>query len=310
MTLPNFLIVGTPKAGTTAIYDYLQQHPQIFMSAVKEPYFFMMEGREVDFTGPGDREALSHVVTSMDEYQALFADVKDEIAIGEGSTCYLRDESSAGRIRQHLPDVRIVIGLRNPVDRAFSSYSHLRRDGRETIEDFEQALKEEPKRIEAGYEPLWHYAQSGLYYESLQRFYSLFPKENIFLYLFEDLKADAPGLMRSLYEFLGVEPDFAPDTEAKHNVSGIPKNRGLHAVQEFLLQPNNPIKEAVKPLLPERMRKRMLHGMVDRIRDVNFERLKLSPEARARITPIFREDLLKVQDFIGRDLSAWLGQDA
>lgn len=307
MKLPNFLMVGTPKAGTTALYDHLSQHPQIFMSKIKEPYFFMLEGKnEVDFNGPGDQKALSYAVTSLNEYKALFADANDEIALGEASTCYLGDEKSVERIRTHVPDVKIIIGLRNPVDRAFSSYMHLRRDGRETIENFEQALEKERERIDANYEPLWHYTQSSFYYESLQRFYDSFPEENIFIYLFDDLKANSAAVVRSAYEFLGVEPDFVPETDVQRNVSGLPKNRYMHAVQQFLLQPNNPVKEMLKPLLPQRLRKRMLHNVVGKIRDANLERQTLQPEVRERVLDIFRDDILNVQDYINRDLSKWL----
>jgi hypothetical protein len=307
MVMPNFFIVGAAKSGTTALYDYLKQHPQVFMSENKEPFFFAMEGKPIDFKGPRDQEILTHqIVNDISAYEALFAGVTNEIAIGEASTIYLYDPACAQRIYDRIPDARIIIGLRNPVGRAFSSYMHLRRDGREPLDDFEAAMAQEERRIKEGYEPLWHYRRVGLYYDSLKRYYDIFPREHIYVYLFEDLRRDSLAVTQAIFAFLGVNPGFRPDTEIQHNVSGAPKNRYLHEVHNFLLRPHNPIKDAVKPLLPERIRKRMLHSVVDHIREINMERGSVDPEVQRRMIEYFHEDILKVQDFIERDLSSWL----
>lgn len=307
MQMPNFLIIGAAKSGTTALYNHLEQHPDIFMSENKEPFFFAMEGQPIDFRGPGDQIRLEQTIcNNLKDYQQLFAKVTTEKAIGEASTIYLYNPNAAHRIKHYIPEAKLIAILRNPADRAYSSFMHLLRDNREPYSDFEQALADEPRRIQEKWEPLWHYRQCGFYYESLKRYYDLFPAEQIHVYLYEDLNRDAVGLAKSLFEFLGVDPQFTPDTSIRYNVSGVPKNPYLHSIQGFLLSPNQPVKAMLKPLIPERLRKRVLHSTVDQIRKVNFENVPMKQETRARLLCDYREDILKTQDLIGRDLSHWI----
>ena len=149
MPTPSFLIVGAQKSGTTSLYHYLSQHPQVFMSSVKEPNFFAFEGQQVDYRGPAGQPASINLysVTDWDDYQRLFADAGAAVALGEASTLYMAVPGTAERIRQRIPDVRIIAILRDPVDRAFSSYLHCRRTGREPYAEFETALQHERERI-------------------------------------------------------------------------------------------------------------------------------------------------------------------
>lgn len=307
MTLPNFFIVGTAKSGTTAVNEYLQQHPQIYMSPRKEPFYFILDGQPLAYNGPGDRETLARlVVNDAAAYAVLFDGVADEIAIGEATTQYLYVEPAAARIQAAVPSAKIVIFLRHPVARAYSSYMHMLRDEREPCEDFEAALDQEPERIAANWEPLWHYSRASYYAESIQRYYRLFGREQVAVFLQEDLKADAAGLLRAICDFLEVDASFTFDTETRYNVSGVPKNKMLHAVQNALLDPDNRVKALVKPLLPQRLRHRALHGVVGKMRAVNFEQRSLEPELRARLLEDYRDDILATQALIGRDLSHWL----
>jgi hypothetical protein len=305
--MPNFLIIGAAKSGTTALYNHLEQHPDVFMSRNKEPFFFAMEGETVDFRGPGDQIRLERTVcNNLKDYQELFTGAEHARARGEASTIYLYSAKAAQRIKHYIPGVKLIAILRNPADRAYSSFMHLLRDNREPYRDFEQALADEPRRIQEKWEPLWHYRQVGFYYESLKRYFDLFPPEQIRIYLYEDLNKDALGVVQSLYAFLGVDPTFTPDTSIRYNVSGIPKNPYLHSIQGFLLSPDQPVKTFLKPFIPERLRKRALHGTVGKIREVNFEHTPMREETRARLMCDYREDILKTQDIIGRDLSHWL----
>src|SRR5260370_35932481 len=144
VTMPNFLILGAAKSGTDALCNYLGQHPQVFMCPNKEPNFFVAEGQtDIPYRGPGDHEVLERWdmwVSTLERYQALFADVADERAVGDGTTWYLYHERAPERIHHHVPDAKLIAILRNPVDRAYSAYTMLLRDRRETVGDFARAL--------------------------------------------------------------------------------------------------------------------------------------------------------------------------
>ena len=148
--LPNFLVIGTGRAGTTSLYHYLAQHPQIFMSPVKEPKFFALEGHSLDFRGPGDERIRAETTTTLSAYRQLFDGVRDEIAVGEASTLYLSHETAPDAIARYVPDVRLIALLRDPAARAHSAFQHLTRDGWEPLAEFEEALRDEPRRIAEG----------------------------------------------------------------------------------------------------------------------------------------------------------------
>ena len=141
MTLPNFLIIGSAKGGTSSLHYYLRQHPQIFMPDLKEPRFFALEGGILNFQNP-DSAINYNSITTLREYESLFANVTNELGIGEASPLYLYSEKAARRIKHYVPDAKLMVILRNPVDRAFSCYTHLLREGYETL-SFEAALKAE-----------------------------------------------------------------------------------------------------------------------------------------------------------------------
>ena len=297
--LPNFLIIGAAKAGTTALHGYIKQHPQVYLSHTKETNFFALENQPLNFTGPGDDEAVNTFsVTSLEEYKAQYDGVTDEVALGEASPLYLYSERAPERIAHYVPDVKIIAILRHPAERAYASFLHLIRDDRESLRDFAQALREEDERVEAGYEHIWHYRRLGFYYEQLERYYERFSAENIKVYLQEDLKHNADELFRDLFKFLGVDPTFKPDTSLKHNVSGVPKNQALHS---FLAKPNW-FKSTFKHLIPNTMR----HKLVTNVRQGNLAKPPLDPQVKAELIELYREDTLKLQDLIGRDLSSWL----
>jgi len=306
MPLPNFFMIGAAKCGTTAITEYLKQHPQVFISPRKEPFYFMLNDQPPTYAGPGDLDVIEPMaVHDWAAYQALFDGVRDEIAIGEATTHYLYVPEAAERIHQVAPDAKIIVFLRQPVERAYSSLMHMVRDDREPHDDFEQALTDEAQRIRDNWEPIWHYASASYYHDGLKRYYDLFGPDQIAVYLFDDLKADSEGLIRSIYRFLGVDEGFTPDTSIRYNVSGVPKNRALHAVQTALLSRDNPVKKMIKPLLPKRMRHAALHGVVGQIRQRNFEKRHLDPALAHRLLDSYRDDILKTQALIGRDLSHW-----
>jgi hypothetical protein len=307
MTLPNFFIIGAAKCGTTALYHYLDQHPQIFMSPFKEPKFFALEGEKPDFRGPADRWGINRCpFTDIEAYLALFRDASGEKVLGEASTLYLYSRKAPERISNRVPDAKLVAVLRNPVERAYSAFLHMVRDSREPLSDFAQALGAEDARIADNWGPVYHYRRRGYYYPQLRRYFDRFDRDQIQVYLYEDLKSNPAGMARSIFGFLGVDDAFTPDVSAELNVSGIPKNENLQALYLLLRKPN-PLRAALRPLFPARVRSRMRKRALAGIRKRNVAKPpQMSPEIRAELTEAYREDILKLQDLLQRDLSGWL----
>jgi len=298
---PNFFVIGAGKSGTTSLYYYLQQHPQIFMSPQKEPKFFALAAREITFRGPGDQRVIKESTATEAAYLALFREAGNEPILGEASTIYLSASGTAECMARYVPRARLVAILRHPADRAFSAYLHLRRDGYERLESFQEALDAEPERIRAGYYDHWHLRSRGYYGKYLKSYYECFPRENIRVFLFEDLVTDPRGLLASIFRFLQIDDSFEPDISAWHNQSGIPRNQTM---QNFLTK-QHPLKEWLKRLIPEQFGHKLISGLQPRL----VSRPKLSPEIRARLIDDFRDDILLLQDLIQRDLSAWLEPD-
>ncbi len=296
--LPNFLIVGAAKAGTTSLYNYLKEHPEIYMSPVKEPKFITSNFLKFPFKGIGDDKVEKNIIKDFGSYTKLFSKVKDEKAIGEASadTLYFYRDSIY-YIKKYLGDVKIIILLRNPIDRAFSAYTHLVRDEREYL-SFEDALREEENRRRNNWEFIWYYKDVGFYYNQVKAFIENFSEVKICL--FDDLKKDSLKVVQDIYKFLGVDDSFVPpNIGIKFNVSVVPKSKFLH---KFLTQHNffkSAIKPFVKGLIPKSVRRQILINL-------NQKNLKMKPETREYLKALYKEDILKLQKLIKRDLSHWL----
>lgn len=292
MTLPNCLVIGAMRSGTSTLHGLLGQHPDVFMSTPKEPNYFVFAGE----TQAPLVEASGSVIDDA-EYEGIFAEGGDARVRGEASHNYLYyADVTAPRIRDRLPDVKLIAILRNPVDRAYSHYLLHVRNEQETATTFREALDREDLRVGNG-EQFGHYVRRGLYARQLPHYLERFPAARFRIYLYEELAADAAALASDAYAFLGVDPTFVPDTSVRSNPSGIPRNRLLHQI----LVKDNVVKRAVQPLLPSR-----LYRMGARVRDRNLSHPALDPAVRAELTDVFRSDILALQELIGRDLSGWL----
>jgi hypothetical protein len=296
VTLPTFIVVGAAKAGTTALYWYLAEHPQIFMSPMKETNFFAYgvddEGRLLY----GDPELHRFRVRSLPEYEELFGGAETALAIGEASPIYLECPQAATRIRALLPDARIVCGLRDPVDRAYSDYQmYLRSRGRRFDPGRDLATTAPWTR------PGSHWMRIGRYHEMLSRYFDLFPREQIHVFLFDDLKRAPANVVRDVYAFVGVDPAFSPDLQTPHNVGGLP---GSMLLERFLT--SNVIRRAVEPLVPKRA--------ADRVRRLRTQNLRHAPplpaSMRAEMARHFRDEVVKTSELIGRSLDGWLSPAA
>lgn len=295
---PNFFVIGAGKSGTTSLYYYLKQHPQVFMSPVKEPKFFTAAVRNLEFNGPGDQRVVTDTISSEDAYLELFSGACDELVRGEASTIYLSTDGTAEHMARRVPHARLVAVLRHPADRAYSAFMHLRRDGYETLESFQDALDAEEERVRQGYYYHWRLRGRGYYGHYLKAYYEHFPSEQIKVFLYEDLLASAEDVMSEIFRFLEVDDSFRVDTSARHNQSGVPRNQSM---QNFLTKPH-PLKEWAKGIIPERLG----HRVISMLQPGLVSRPGLSPEARKRLTEDYREDILLLQDLIQRDLSNWL----
>ena len=285
VTLPNFLVIGAHKGASTSLRAYLGAHPDVFVAPALEPSFFALEGQERfrpdgSYTRP-DMEQ-SGATYTLEEYEALFAGVTSEHAIGEKSPAYLTNKDAPFRIKRLIPDVRLIAVLRNPVERAFSHYLMDVRSGHENL-TFAEAVGAELERqpMKTGF--VRHYVRSGKYANRIEQYLSLFGPQQIHIYLYEDLLCDMAATMREIYEYLGVDPAFTPDLTVRHNARPAPvHNRGLGS-------------------------RLCSFGRAITRREVPSPAPSAIPvTARQELVSFYREDIVRLQALIDRDLTGWL----
>lgn len=307
MTRPNFLIIGAGRAGTTSLHHYVGQHPDVFTSPIKETNYFAYRvaassAASAGAAPPGSAEPeTTFPVRSLGKYRKLFRGASGARAVGEASPRYMADPRVADEIAAVLPDVRIVAILRDPVERAYSSYLFHRRDGRET-RSFDEAIRQEREGtadpgLRFGQR---HYTSLGFYDRLLAPYFERFPRDRIGIFLFDDLRRDAEGLMRDLFRFLGVDPGFEPDLGVRYNASGVPR-RGL-ARAAFR---KRPWIVRARRSLPRPVRERM-DRWIEALRSRRLESPPLPDDARRRLRALFAADLARLEERIARDLSGWL----
>lgn len=302
MTVPNFLIIGAAKAGTSSMYEYLGQHPEIYTSLIKGPCYFAYEDdQRVVVNGPGDQEIFDRfVVTNQQTYMQFFNGVTHEHAIGEASVLYMYEPLAAARIQQFNPEIKLIACLRDPVSRAFSSFLHLRRDAREPVANFCDALNLEDERVAARWEHQWHYTRLGFYYEQLARYFERFARDQIRIYLYDDFRANPLHIIQDIYNFLDVDSTFVPDLSIRMNVSGQPRIRALH---DLLTKPNvvaSMLRSNLPPLFRRKLASQALQWNLAR------QPASMSKDVKCYLRELYREDILKLQTLIQQDLSIWL----
>ncbi len=292
--LPNFFILGAAKAGTTALAAYLAQHPQIFMSPTKEPHFFTLVDENPTFVNAGDAK---RAVTRWDDYIELFQGRRNETAIGEASTTYLHSAKAANGLHARFPDARLIAVLRQPIERAYSAFVMYRRDNREVHDDLLQAIEHEQ-------EAKHYHGESGVYlarsyyFEPLKQYIELFGRENIQVHLYEDFRRQPQQMLDKLCSHIGVDT-FRPDMSTSHNVGGLHKSG---TVKQLLTRPN-PLRFLARTLLPESVR---IKGR-ERIKRLSLRNAPpLDAEIWTHLLDKYREDILRLQDLIDRDLGHWL----
>jgi hypothetical protein len=297
MKKPNFFIVGSTKSGTTSLHNYLSQHHDIFMSKKKEPHYFCYRDKINQFMGPGDKKICKQMVVDNEvEYQSLFELSQGQKILGESTATYLHIAGTAKKIYDYNPNAKILISLRNPVDRAISAYNHLIRDGREFL-DFGDALKVENQRLSDGWMPFWGYQQQSFYYENVHEYLELFGSDNVKIIIYERDFQDVEKLLCSIQMFLGVEIESL-DYKFKDNISGIPKYKLLH---EQLRRPNSLLKPFYK-LIPKNIRRELKNRL-------NEKNLKVSKEIplliKQELKNSFTDDVEKLDEIVPDVKNFW-----
>lgn len=275
--VPNLFILGAAKSGTTTLYELLRQHPDIFLTEVKEPTFFCRPFQ---------------VVANPLDYFDLYAKASHERYLGEASHAYMTQPEAAGLLAALFPDARFVVVLRNPADRAYSLYHHMRRRGYEYAASFERALELEETRVssrrfqQACPQYLYNflYFRSGLFGEQIERYLQLFDRRQFHFLTSDQLHRDTLNAVRGILEFLGLPSDFTPEI-ARHNEGRFTirypalqyllrtKMRGLGFIRNLGLKASRHFNRA--PLPP------------------------IDPETRSRLLRRYAEDLSKLEALTG-----------
>jgi hypothetical protein len=288
VTLPSFIVIGVAKGGTTSLYRYFDQHPQVYMHPDKGTNFFGWEdARNWQWWDEGDApRGLHHFkAKTLEEFEAAFAGATDELAVGEVSPQYLRSPTAAQRMRETLPDVQVIASLRNPAERAFSGFLMRTRRGEPVQTAYEELT------------PTASHVKEGFYYTRLKRYFDEFPRQQLKIFLFDDFRRDPAKMMAELFGFVGVDASFVPDTTSKHNPANVPKSRLANRV---LYHPR--VIRTAKTVIPL-----PAYGLAKRARQLALKEPPTLPDdLRARLLEIYREDILKLEALLERDLSVWL----
>lgn len=298
MPLPNFLIVGAAKAGTSSLVHYLRSHPDVFLSRPSEPKYLTSKFLSFPHRGPGDDRIDAGVVRSLDEYQALFDKAGNAIALGEKSPdlLYYHDESIPV-IRETLGELKIIIALRDPIDRTFSAYNFMVGQGRETL-SFEDALAAEAERLEDNWEFIWAYRRASLYADAVAAYQATFPEVHIVL--LDDLQRDAEGTTNAVLDFLGVDRSVRVEVGVVRNAHRAPRSQRLSAWRAG----EGVVGAALN--LARRVVPSSIRSRVQSHADAwNAKPPTLSVLQRSRLAATFADDLQRLERVIARDLSAW-----
>jgi Sulfotransferase domain len=292
--LPNLLIIGAAKAGTTALYDYLAQHPQVFLSRDKEPMFFSRE----DYYAKG-----------LDWYEDVYFEGAEDYPVrAEATPHYLYwSEKVAPRIRQAYGEwpVKFIVSFRDPVSRAYSWYWNMVREGREDL-DFDEALKVEERRLKQNRHELYErgsmvygYSAGSRYASLLRPYLELFPLENFFFVFQDDLKSRTNDTCEEIFEFLGIESSIQINP-SNSNPAAMPRSRLLHKT----LRQRSVFKGFIKPFIPTRVRRPLKSKMMQaNLKETSY--VPLDPQLAHELRLIYRTDIEKLEMITGRVLSSW-----
>lgn len=305
MKKPDFFIVGAPRCGTTSLYTYLRQHPQIFMPEMKEPHFL---ADDLNYT--------SLFMKSEDEYLKLFAGAAEGQRAGEASAWYLYSREAAGRIRDFSPDADIVVMLRNPVDMMYSLYNYFTLTGREDAPDFAAALSAEEQRVKGASgapDTLYPFPVEFLFYRQVtsfarqvRRYYEVFGRDRVMCIKFDDFTSATGDVYREVLEFLGVDSSFRPRDFLSVNPARTRRTKKARSV----LTKNRFSKGVLRRLAPYPGKSRLFRLLNEYGRRCYTYHTppSLDPELRSTLLCEFEPEIQSLGELTGKDLSTWLRQ--
>jgi hypothetical protein len=299
MALPDFFVAGAPKAGTTAVHAALARHPSLYMSSVKEPKFFLTDGPPPARGGPGDVQTYREHVWRRDQYEALFDPAPPGTLRGESTPFYLYNRDAQRRIRALVPGARLIVILRDPVERAHSNWTHLWSAGLDPVGDFVAACAEEERRIAAGWADFWHYTALGRYGEQLEHLHTVFPREQVLLFRYRALVESPALVLDRICAFLDVPQGILSEVP-RENVTAHPRRSLRHLAVSRALR----VSTAVSKILPGAAG---MTGSLERIlqRD-SPPRQPLTWQQRQALIPRFEDDIRLLEVITGEDFSDWL----
>jgi hypothetical protein len=302
--MPDFLVVGAPRSGTTTLYTLLSGHPRIFMPFEKEPTFFARWGKEPLYRYQKAKVGADYIVRDLNDYVRLFLGAKENQIIGEASTLYLYlHQDSIENINKiygsKLRDIKIIALLRNPAERAWSQYCQKKKLGEEPLE-FNEAI--DPQTIRQRHEeqmiPSYDYVGMGMYSDHIKAYKENFPQTKILF--FEDFIQNPRNTMSQVSEFLEIEDTWKNASIKTYNASGTPKNKVAEIVDKFVFKPNR-FKDRFKFILPAKARK----GIKLRIPARLFNKEALNEPLRLELMDFYETDIKKLEKILGSDLSQW-----
>jgi hypothetical protein len=283
---PNFFIVGAAKSGTTSLASSLSQHPEVYFSPVKEPFYFVSD----------------YGLTDFDEYISLFKKAGQARAVGEASTGYLSDSQAPKAIYNRFPDARIIIILRDPVDMAYSLWAFMRVQGTEDL-PFEEAIKQQEFRKTenfkgkcAGWYANYLYLERASYYEQVKRYLETFGSDGVRVYLFEEFIKYPDDVLGDISNFLLLDNNYKLTLE-KNNEGGEIRFR-------FLKKLKNRKYPFLKNIFPVAIRNRV-RSLVRKINVKTGQKLKIDPLLKDRLKIYFEDDINKLEKLLMMDLSCW-----
>jgi len=296
MTLPNFFIVGAAKAGTTSFFEYLAQHPQVYVPFCKEPHYF-------------SRAPHPAIAKNDAEYEKLFAESAGSKAVGEASVTYLADPEAAGRIHRLIPGARIIVFLRHPVKRAYSAWWQMYNLGYENL-PFEDALDKEQERFDSAsfrgtcpvHYTFYLYFRNGCYAPAVQRYVDLFGRDMVKVYIFEQAVSRLEETCRDLFSFLDIDSRFKPDLKV-HNASQVARNRTM---QQLLADPPGILKRGFDAM-PIQMR-RALYKPLKALYWFNTkkaERPVMDGAVKQNLAQQYKPHIHDVEELLKLDLHDW-----
>jgi hypothetical protein len=303
---PDFIIIGAPKAGTTALHSALALHPDVFSSDPKEPkYWLCGDAPPPHWTGPGDAHSQQEWVWRRRDYDALFSRAAEHQVRGESTPFYFWSRPAHRRIAEHLPEAKLIAVVRDPIDRAYSNWMHLWSDGLESVPDFERAFAMQQQRIDAGWAPFWRYRDLGLYGEQLQHLYGYVDRERVLVVRYRDIVEQPAATVDRVCRFLGI---------GESHLSSIPRdNTRDYAPPGWRTAVFGPAVRAgawLGQFAPPKVWRVAAAPLTAQLSAGGSHRPKLSPEARDRLVPHFADDIALLTELTGEDFSLWTSAES